>query len=75
MFGYCKKEEYICLVTEYVKGGNLHSIIHDKQISTISLQLKIEILLSICRGMVYLHNKKIIHVRDSENMPPTRASF
>lgn len=23
MFGYCKKDGYICLITEFIKGGNL----------------------------------------------------
>lgn len=61
MFGFCRKEGYLCLVTEFVKGGNLHQIIHDKTIP-LHLYLEVEVLLAICRGMVYLHNKKIIHV-------------
>jgi serine/threonine protein kinase len=60
MFGYCKKDAYLCLVTEFVKGGNLSESIHHPS-KTLSLPLKIDLCSSICRGMVYLHSKKVIH--------------
>lgn len=58
MFGYCRKDGYICLVTEFVKGGDLFSAIHNQEIQ-LSLQLKAYLMSSIVRGMVYLHNKDV----------------
>jgi len=60
MFGYCKKDGYICLVTEFVKGGNLSECIHDET-KPVDFPLILELCLSICRGMVYLHSKNVIH--------------
>ncbi len=56
MIGYCKKSEFLCLVTEFVKGGNLQEVI----IGTVKYD-PIDIATSICRGMVYLHNKNVVH--------------
>lgn len=60
MFGYSKKDKYLCLVTEYVKGGNLSQSIHNPKI-LMDIHLIVELSLSISRGMVYLHNKSVIH--------------
>eukprot|EP01119_Soliformovum_irregulare_P025245 TRINITY_DN92_c0_g2_i1.p1 TRINITY_DN92_c0_g2~~TRINITY_DN92_c0_g2_i1.p1 ORF type:complete len:736 (+),score=176.03 TRINITY_DN92_c0_g2_i1:89-2296(+) len=60
MFGYCKKDGYLCLVTEFVRGGDLSSHIHDLG-REIDLHLQLDLMISICRGMIYLHNIKIIH--------------
>ncbi len=59
MFGFCKKDSYICLVTEFVKGGDLATILHSPII--IDFVLKLDIALSICRGMHYLHSLHVIH--------------
>lgn len=62
MFGYCKKDRYLCLVTEFVKGGNLSESIYNPSIKIIDeLVLKVDLCMSISRGMVYLHNKNVIH--------------
>jgi serine/threonine protein kinase len=56
MLGYCKKDNYVCLVTEYIDGGTLSNLIFgDAGYDPISLGI------SLCKGMVYLHNKGIIH--------------
>jgi len=60
MFGYCKKDGYICLVTEFVKGGNLSEVIHNKEIQ-LDFGLMLDLCLSIAAAMVYLHNKRVIH--------------
>jgi serine/threonine-protein kinase len=59
MFGFCKNDPYVLLITEYIPGGNLSSVIHSKR--TLSVTLKIDIALSICSGMVYMENKNVIH--------------
>lgn len=58
MYGFCKKESYLCLVTEYVRGGNLADWLEDAE---LDLYLQIKLALNITRGMVYLHNQNVIH--------------
>ena len=58
MYGVCKQEGRVCLVTEYVKGGNLESLINEREVSPID---SINLLLSIVRGMIFLHSRGIIH--------------
>ncbi len=60
MIGYCKKEALVCLITEYIPGGNLSEALDNEEIQ-IELNLKIELALSLCRGMIYLHNQSVIH--------------
>lgn len=60
MIGFCMKDNYICLVTEFVKGGDLYSWIHDLQ-QPLTVQQKIGIASNICAGIIYLHTKGIIH--------------
>jgi serine/threonine protein kinase len=60
MFGYCKKDGFICLVTEFVSGGNLYDLLYD-QTKQIDIGTKIDLCASICRGMVYLHSKNVMH--------------
>lgn len=59
MYGFSKKDGYLCLVTEFIQGGDLFNVIHSKQ--PLGFTLKTELALSLCRGMVYLHSKGIIH--------------
>jgi len=61
MYGFCRKENYICLVTEFVRGGNLSECLSNKEHYGLDLPLQIELALNICRGMVYLHNAEVIH--------------
>src|SRR5689334_10039543 len=65
MYGYCKKGSMICLVTEFVPGGNLAEAVRSADINW-TLPMILETALSIVRGMVYIHSKNIIHVRICE---------
>lgn len=60
MYGYCKKEGYICLVTEFIRGGNLSESIHNAN-AKLDQSLTLALCSSICRGMIFLHSKKVIH--------------
>lgn len=60
MYGFCRKENYVCLVTEFVRGGNLADCLADKEYD-LDFFLQIELALNIVRGMVYLHNQNVIH--------------
>lgn len=57
MFGYCIKETYLCLVTEYIRGGDLSNVIRDQGIESLSMRLKVTVSLNIAGGMTYLHGK------------------
>ena len=65
MFGFCKKDNFLCLITEYVRGGNLAnaliSVVENPSEFPLEPQLQIELSLNIVRGMVYLHDRSIIH--------------
>ena len=56
MYGFCTKGEQLCLVTEFVEGGNLATYIAGK--STFD---PVKVALAITSGMRYLHKMKIIH--------------
>eukprot|EP01117_Protostelium_nocturnum_P020521 TRINITY_DN9271_c0_g1_i1.p1 TRINITY_DN9271_c0_g1~~TRINITY_DN9271_c0_g1_i1.p1 ORF type:complete len:640 (-),score=197.14 TRINITY_DN9271_c0_g1_i1:51-1970(-) len=60
MYGFCKKGNQTCLVTEYVREGNLSEVIRDESIN-IPYSLVLDIAISIVRGMIFLHKKSIIH--------------
>jgi len=60
MYGFCRKENYVCLVTEYVRGGNLADCLSEPQ-DNYDLNLQSQLALNIVRGMVYLHNQNVIH--------------
>ena len=47
------------LVLEYVSKGSLLSVL--KKERSLSFQDKLNMMISSCRGMVYLENQKIIH--------------
>jgi serine/threonine protein kinase len=60
MFGFAKKDGYLCLVTEFVTGGDLTRYIKDNSLY-IDTQLKVNLLLTTVRGMLFLHSKNVIH--------------
>eukprot|EP01119_Soliformovum_irregulare_P025244 TRINITY_DN92_c0_g1_i1.p1 TRINITY_DN92_c0_g1~~TRINITY_DN92_c0_g1_i1.p1 ORF type:complete len:860 (+),score=217.89 TRINITY_DN92_c0_g1_i1:181-2580(+) len=60
MFGFCRKESYICLVTEYIKGGDLSSCLKDLS-KLLPESLKVDIALNIAAAMIYLHGRSLIH--------------
>jgi hypothetical protein len=43
MFGFSKKDGYLCLVTEFVKGGDLSVALHQEWELDLSLKSKIHI--------------------------------
>lgn len=61
MYGFAKKQNYLCLVTEFVRGGNLASALDNPNEYPLDGWLQMELAFSICRGMVYLHNQNVIH--------------
>lgn len=58
MYGFSRKEGYLCLITEYVQGGSLANYMKN---SGLSLHSKLNILASVARGMLFLHQRGVIH--------------
>ncbi|KYQ94026.1 LISK family protein kinase [Tieghemostelium lacteum] len=58
--GACTHEGKYMIVTEYIKGGDLHQFIKEKGITNIPWTVKLRIALDIGSAFSYLHSKKII---------------
>lgn len=59
-YGYSHIDGSMCLVTEYVSGGDLSKYIFDRSVD-ISFDHILVLAKSICAGMVYLHSQDVIH--------------
>jgi len=60
MYGFCRKDDYICLVTEFITGGDLSACLKDKT-RLLSPALKLELVLNTAAALIYLHGKNLIH--------------
>ncbi|XP_042418565.1 serine/threonine-protein kinase STY46-like isoform X4 [Zingiber officinale] len=58
--GACTKPPQLCIVTEYMQGGNLYDYLH-KQHNILELSMLLKISIDVCKGMEYLHNNNIVH--------------
>lgn len=66
LMGICHsyQESNIVLVTEYMTGGSLHSVLHDAEhalYGTLTSVKKFRIALDIACGMAFLHRSGVIH--------------
>mgnify|MGYP001792858090 CR=1 FL=1 len=52
--------EYIFLVLEPFKLGSLHYILYKTQL-TLNLSERVGIFVDVAEGMIFLHNKKLLH--------------
>jgi len=60
--GACIEDSHRCIVTEYLRGGNLHQLIHyNWDTFQKSSVLRHRITCDIIKGMTYLHDSKILH--------------
>ena len=60
------QEEFKFIVTEYMAGDNLQSLINvpkaiKKSRHTTPLDQKIDLLIQVTKGMIYIHNSNIMH--------------
>ena len=62
LIGACLQPPFLCIVTEYIGGGSLYSLLHTEN-QRIYLTWLVRIALDVARGMSYLHGSqpKIIH--------------
>lgn len=58
--GACTKCPHLCIVTEYMPGGNLYEYLHKNHI-VLKLPQLLKFAIDVCRGMEYLHQNNIIH--------------
>eukprot|EP00163_Fabomonas_tropica_P014094 TRINITY_DN2573_c0_g1_i4.p1 TRINITY_DN2573_c0_g1~~TRINITY_DN2573_c0_g1_i4.p1 ORF type:complete len:119 (-),score=31.14 TRINITY_DN2573_c0_g1_i4:239-595(-) len=58
--GACTTPPHLCMVTEFIRKGNLRKILNDDDLE-LSWSQRVKIANDTARGMVYLHSKKIIH--------------
>ncbi len=59
MFGYCIKDRYVCLITEYIHGGNLSD--HLRSVGKLQEVAALKVAQNVASGMVFLHSKMIVH--------------
>ncbi|KAF3790886.1 Serine/threonine-protein kinase [Nymphaea thermarum] len=58
--GACTKAPQLCIVTEYMPGGNLYDLVH-KQNRVLELPKLLKFAIDVSKGMEYLHQNNIIH--------------
>ena len=58
MIGICAQP--LCIVSEYIDGGNLKQYLYSKEVS-ITIEQAIEYIKQICEGLQHLHQNQIIH--------------
>ncbi|EKE39900.1 tyrosine kinase, putative [Entamoeba nuttalli P19] len=51
----------ICMVTEYAEYGSLSVLIKKRDISQVSMKLRIKFMLNAAKGISYLHSNGILH--------------
>ena len=54
--GACMQAPNLCIVTELVSRGSLHSVLHDSSIQ-IDFATAVRIAAGVARGMLYLHKQ------------------
>ena len=57
--GACTERPNLCIVFEYMRGGSVYDFIRRSGPLRITAVLKIAV--EVCRGMDYLHKRKIVH--------------
>ena len=62
LIGACLQPPFLCIVTEFIGGGSLYSLLHVEH-QRVYLTWLLRIALDVARGMSYLHGSqpKIIH--------------
>ncbi|XP_022150280.1 serine/threonine-protein kinase HT1-like isoform X2 [Momordica charantia] len=50
-----------CVVVEYLPGGTLKNFLIRNRKKKLAFKVVIQLVLDLCRGLSYLHSKKIVH--------------
>ncbi|XP_077229764.1 putative serine/threonine-protein kinase SIS8 isoform X2 [Tasmannia lanceolata] len=60
--GACTMPPHLSMVTEYMEMGSLYNLIHTSgQKKKLSWRRRLKMLRDICRGLMCIHRKKIVH--------------
>ena len=57
--GACTRKPHLCIVFEYMRGGSVYD--HLRKSGTQRVSYILRVAAEVCRGMDYLHKKKIVH--------------
>ncbi|BDA41364.1 Serine/threonine-protein kinase STY17 [Coccomyxa sp. Obi] len=57
--GACTKKPNLCIVFEFMAGGSIYDYM--RKAGQLKLSLVLKIGTEVCRGMDYLHKRKIVH--------------
>lgn len=57
--GACTKKPHLCIVFEYMRGGSVYD--HLRMGGSLPISFILRVALEVCRGMDYLHKRKIVH--------------
>ncbi|XP_020598392.1 serine/threonine-protein kinase HT1-like [Phalaenopsis equestris] len=59
--GACNKSPILFIITEYLSGGSLRTLLRKLDCSPLPLDNMISIALDVARGMEYIHSQGVIH--------------
>lgn len=71
-YGEASGDHKYAIITEYVKGGSLHHLLHKEEVR-VDHELSVQWAMEVADGMAYLHHLKIIH-RDLKPLNSTLCS-
>lgn len=57
--GACTRKPNLCIVVEYMPGGSVYDYM--RKVGALKLSTVMKVAVEICRGMDYLHKRKIAH--------------
>ncbi|CAK0783692.1 hypothetical protein CVIRNUC_006891 [Coccomyxa viridis] len=57
--GACTRRPNLCIVFEFMAGGSIYDYM--RKVGQLKLSLVLKIGTEVCRGMDYLHKRKIVH--------------
>ncbi|KAF2077730.1 hypothetical protein CYY_000977 [Polysphondylium violaceum] len=58
--GACLNEGRYMIVTEYIKGGDLHQLLKERGVNAIPWNVKMKLAFDVASAFSYLHSKKVI---------------
>lgn len=57
--GACTRKPNLCIVFEFMRGGSVYDYI--RKVGHLRIAMVLRIAVEVCRGMDYLHKRKIVH--------------
>ena len=60
-YGFSYDSINICIVSEYMPGGDLHAVLHNTSVELLWSDPLLQIATDVALGMCYLHQRNIVH--------------